>query len=108
MKRDRCQVLCRRSCAQGYLRSFGAWTLCLCLAACGARLHSATSPTSVAVQCPTGLLPVLPPNTTSWVFLRPRAIDQHPQLGSIVARVFDAASERALIRRVERTGCDVR
>jgi hypothetical protein len=60
------------------------------------------------VACPAALTPLLPEERTAWLFARPRAIYDHPRLGPLVARTFDDAGERALIRRAERTGYDVR
>jgi hypothetical protein len=78
-------------------------------AACSPRPLSSTTPAPTATPpCPQALTPQLDPAATTWLFARPRAIYDHPQLGPIVTRTFDAASERALLRRAERTGYDVR
>jgi len=54
------------------------------------------------------VLAVTPVAADQWLFARPAALLGHPRLGPLLARTFDDAAERALIRRAERTGYDVR
>jgi hypothetical protein len=65
-------------------------------------------PPEPITRCPTSLRAALPANASRWLFARPAAIYNHQRLGPLVARTFDAASERALIERSLRTGYDVR
>jgi hypothetical protein len=51
---------------------------------------------------------MVPPDATSWVLARPRAIFTHPRLGAILARAFDDAGDQALFERARRVGYDVR
>lgn len=49
-----------------------------------------------------------PPHAQRWLWLRPRALFDHPQLGPLLSLLTRDAGERALLAEAERVGVDVR
>lgn len=78
------------------------------VAACGSRSVPPSAPMQRVTSCPSSLVSALPRGVVSWLFVRPRALFEHPRLGAILDRAVDSAGERALIHRAGRTGYDVR
>lgn len=75
------------------------------LLGCGAPQRA---PTPAPQRCPRALVPLLPNESQSWLFARPRALWQHPQLGPAVRQFLGDDGEVSLLRRAERLGYDVR
>ena len=59
-------------------------------------------------DCPTSLRAMLPPHAQRWIWLRPRALFDHPQLGPLLSELTRDSGERALLAEAERGGVDVR
>lgn len=49
-----------------------------------------------------------PPHARRWLWLRPRALFDHPQLGPLLSQLSRDAGERALLAEAERVGVDLR
>ena len=49
-----------------------------------------------------------PPHAQRWLWLRPRALFEHPQLGPMLSELTRDAGERALVAEAERVGVDMR
>ncbi len=49
-----------------------------------------------------------PPHAGRWLWLRPRALFDHPQLGPLLSELTRDSGERALLAEAERVGVDVR
>ena len=58
--------------------------------------------------CPTSLRAMLPAHAQRWIWLRPRALFDHPQLGPLLSELTRDSGERALLVEAERGGVDVR
>lgn len=85
----------------------GACIVAVALASCSGPQPVPPSTPPVR-RCPSALTPLAPADADSVLFLRPHALFTDPQIGPIVARSFDDATETALIRRAERDGFDIR
>lgn len=58
--------------------------------------------------CPSSLRALAPPHAQRWLWLRPRALFDHPQLGPLLSELTRDAGERALVAEAERGGVEVR
>ncbi len=88
-----------------------AVTLAVCAWMHGCASPRGVRPTTVSPvveACVHSLTPLRPPEATQWLFVRPRAMFEHPRLGPALDRASDDASERALVTRSRRLGYDLR
>lgn len=79
---------------------------------CAARRPTRTPTTASAhstrAACPTNLRVMAPVHAQRWLWLRPRALFDHPQLGPLLSQLTRDAGERALVAEAERGGVEVR
>jgi hypothetical protein len=91
------------------------WGLCLQLASLGCATRPTPPLRAVAAStaarpatCPDSLRSLAPEQSHRWLWLRPRALFDHPQLGPLLSRLAHNTNERALLAEAERVGIDPR
>lgn len=93
----------------------GRWERPLLLVALGVSAACASRPprpapgtTAAGRACPQRLRAMLPAHSTQWLWLRPRALFDHAQLGPLLSQLTRDVGERALVADAERGGVDAR